>query len=286
MTHRDVKPQNIMLTRDGVKVLDFGLAKSESKRGPAEETLTKFLTTEGTVLGTPQYMAPEQFEGRGVDARSDVWAFGAVLYEMVTGRRAFEGKTYASLVRAILASEPAPMQLTPITPAWLERLVRRCLAKDPEDRWQSMRDIVLDLRSPPGESVSAVPAITVAPANRRSALSWISVLAALFAAASLALVLLPAPENDLAAYKFRSFPQGATGGSPAWSPGSESIAFVLNVHGISQVFIKAIDSREPMQLTHGSTSVACNFPEADFGTVWGHIRNMDVTRQLEWPVVW
>src|SRR5215831_6616559 len=155
VTHRDVKPQNIMLTRDGVKVLDFGLAKSApSTPGPTEATLTKVLTTEGTIVGTPQYMAPEQFEGREADPRSDIWAFGAVLYEMVTGQKAFQGKTYASLVGAILASEPAPMAVTPIAPAWLERLVRRCLAKDPEDRWQSMRDIVIELRSPPEGSVS------------------------------------------------------------------------------------------------------------------------------------
>ena len=92
VTHRDVKPQNIMLTRDGVKVLDFGLAKSMPKPGPAEDTLTTALTPEGTVLGTPQYMAPEQFEGKEADARSDIWAFGAVLYEMVTGRRAVPGQ--------------------------------------------------------------------------------------------------------------------------------------------------------------------------------------------------
>jgi serine/threonine protein kinase len=133
VTHRDVKPQNIMLTRDGVKVLDFGLAKSTSKPGPTEETLTKALTGEGTVLGTPQYMAPEQFEGKEADARSDIWAFGAVLYEMVTGQKAFQGKSYASLVGAILGGEPAPMAVKPFTPAWLERLVRRCLSKDPED---------------------------------------------------------------------------------------------------------------------------------------------------------
>jgi serine/threonine protein kinase len=151
VTHRDVKPQNIMLTRDGVKVLDFGLAKSTAKVAPTEETLTKVLTTEGTVMGTPQYMAPEQFEGKEADARSDIWAFGAVLYEMVTGQKAFQGKSYATLVGAILATDPAPMAVKPFTPAWLERLVRRCLQKDPEDRWQSMRDVEIELRTPPQE---------------------------------------------------------------------------------------------------------------------------------------
>ena len=136
VTHRDVKPQNIMLTRDGVKVLDFGLAKSQAKPGPTEETLTKVLTTEGTVMGTPQYMAPEQFEGKEADARSDIWAFGAVLYEMVTGQKAFQGKSYSSLVGAILSTDPAPMAVKPFTPSWLERLVRRCLQKDADDRWQ------------------------------------------------------------------------------------------------------------------------------------------------------
>ncbi|MBL8293498.1 MAG: serine/threonine-protein kinase [Bryobacterales bacterium] len=152
VTHRDVKPQNIMLTRDGVKVLDFGLAKSTAKPAPTQETLTAVLTTEGTVLGTPQYMAPEQFEGKEADARSDIWAFGAVLYEMVTGQKAFQGKSYSSLVGAILSADPPPMSVKPFTPTWLERLVRRCLAKDPEDRRQSMRDIVIELRTPPVES--------------------------------------------------------------------------------------------------------------------------------------
>ena len=157
VTHRDIKPGNIMLTRDGVKVLDFGLAKSAAKPGPAEETLTKVLTTEGTVVGTPQYMAPEQFAGKEADARSDIWAFGAVLYEMVTERRAFQGKSYTSLVSAILTADPPPMSVQPFTPRWLERLVRRCLAKDPEDRWQTMRDIVIELRTPPEEVVAAGP---------------------------------------------------------------------------------------------------------------------------------
>jgi serine/threonine protein kinase len=159
VTHRDVKPANLMLTRDGVKVLDFGLAKSGSKPAPTEQTLTAALTTEGSVLGTPQYMAPEQFEGKEADTRSDIWAFGAVLYEMVTGEKAFQGKSYSSLVGAILSTDPRPMLVKPFTPPALERLVRRCLAKEPEDRYQSMRDVVLDLRMPPQET-AATPART------------------------------------------------------------------------------------------------------------------------------
>ena len=159
VTHRDVKPANVMLTRDGVKVLDFGLAKSGSKPAPTEQTLTAALTTEGSVLGTPQYMAPEQFEGKEADTRSDIWAFGAVLYEMVTGEKAFQGKSYSSLVGAILSADPRPMSVKPFTPPALERLVRRCLAKEPEDRYQSMRDVVLDLRMPPQET-AAMPART------------------------------------------------------------------------------------------------------------------------------
>ncbi|MBI4902641.1 MAG: protein kinase [Acidobacteria bacterium] len=154
VTHRDVKPQNIMLTRDGVKVLDFGLAKSQAKPGPTDETLTAVLTTEGTIMGTPQYMAPEQFAGKEADARSDIWAFGAMLYEMVTGQKAFQGKSYSSLLGAILSADPAPMAVQPFTPSWLERFVKRCLQKDPDDRYQSMRDVVLDLRTPPQETTA------------------------------------------------------------------------------------------------------------------------------------
>jgi eukaryotic-like serine/threonine-protein kinase len=159
VTHRDIKPGNIMVTRDGVKVLDFGLAKATAVPAAAtESTLTKGLTGEGTVLGTPQYMAPEQFEGREADARSDIWAFGAVVYELATGEKAFQGKSYTSLVGAILSAPPKPMSLKPFTPPALERLVLRCLAKDPEDRYQSMRDVVLDLHSiaeGPGEMTAA-----------------------------------------------------------------------------------------------------------------------------------
>jgi len=163
VTHRDIKPSNVMLTRDGVKVLDFGLAKSAPKPGPSESTLTAALTTEGSILGTPQYMAPEQFEGKEADARSDIWAFGAVLYEMVTGRKAFQGKSYASMLGAILSADPPPMTVRPFTPVGLERLVKRCLQKDPEDRYQSMRDVQLDLRCIPAESEPEAKAPTARP---------------------------------------------------------------------------------------------------------------------------
>jgi serine/threonine protein kinase len=150
VNHRDVKPANIMITRDGVKVLDFGLAKTAPRVAGSDDVtrMPDALTGEGTILGTPQYMAPEQYEGIEADSRSDIFAFGCVVYEMVTGKRCFEGKTRASLIAAVLGGEPVPMSsLQPVTPAALERLVKRCIEKDPEDRYQSMRDVVLDLRS-------------------------------------------------------------------------------------------------------------------------------------------
>lgn len=202
VTHRDVKPQNIMVTRDGVKILDFGLAKSATaKPGPQEETLTKVLTTEGTVMGTPQYMAPELFEGKEADARADIWAFGAVLYEMVTGRKTFEGKSYSSLVGAILATDPAPMAVQPFTPSWLERLVRRCLAKDPEARYFSMHDIVLDLRTPPPEPAAEPPGSKRTTPSRPTLWMTIAAAAVLIAiAATTMLWLRSSPPVALASH--------------------------------------------------------------------------------------
>src|SRR6195256_6312304 len=145
--HRDLKPSNVMLTKTGAKLMDFGLAK-EFVPASLAAALTKVtaeqlkLTVEGTIVGTFQYMAPEQLEGKEADARTDIFALGAVIYEMVTGKPAFTGKSRASLIASILTTEPPPIsQLQPLTPPALERVVKKCLAKDPDDRWQSARDI-------------------------------------------------------------------------------------------------------------------------------------------------
>src|SRR6266571_929919 len=143
IVHRDLKPGNVMVTKSGTKLLDFGLAKSTAavliEDGATQQ---KPVTQEGTILGTFQYMAPEQLEGLEADARTDIFAFGMVLYEMATGRRAFEGKTKTSLIAAIVDRDPPPMSsIQPMTPPEFERVVKTCLEKDPDNRWQNARDV-------------------------------------------------------------------------------------------------------------------------------------------------
>ena len=175
ITHRDVKPGNVMLTQSGPKLLDFGLAKFQSRPGREPDlsavTEQKPLTEKGAILGTFQYMAPEQLEGGDTDARTDIFAFGVLLYEMVTGHKAFSGNSQASLISAIMSSEPRPIsELRPATPKSIDRIVRRCLAKDPEDRWQSARDVVLELASIE-EDGDAAEAVRPTPSTRER-LAW------------------------------------------------------------------------------------------------------------------
>jgi pimeloyl-ACP methyl ester carboxylesterase len=167
VVHRDLKPGNVMLSKSGAKLMDFGLARESRLRGvlrgsgfegamSESPTIAAPLTAEGTFVGTSLYMAPEQLEGRDADARGDLWALGCVLYEMATGRRAFDGSTSASLISSIMKDEPHPTaDLAPLTPPSLDRVIRACLVKDPEQRWQNAHDVALALRWPATEQAPA-----------------------------------------------------------------------------------------------------------------------------------
>ena len=185
VVHRDLKPANIMLTKSGVKLLDFGLAKPTiaavgvGSSSASLATMSQPLTVEGMIVGTFQYMAPEQLEGKDADVRSDVFALGTVLYEMITGRRAFEGKTTASTIAAILASEPKPISsMQPMTPPTLDRVVTTSLAKDPDERFQTVHDLKVQLKWI-AETAPPAPQ-TIGPSRERW--TWISAVVILVAA--------------------------------------------------------------------------------------------------------
>jgi eukaryotic-like serine/threonine-protein kinase len=148
IAHRDLKPANILVTKSGVKLLDFGLAKhAQSPLSANAATLTRGITQAGTILGTLNYMSPEQAEAKDADHRSDIFSFGCVLYELITGVRAFDGKSAASVIASLLTAHPAPLaNAQPLAPPALERVIRRCLAKDPDERWQTARDLRDELK--------------------------------------------------------------------------------------------------------------------------------------------
>ncbi len=251
IVHRDLKPGNVMLTKSGAKLLDFGLARSaaDSPVKGLTEMLTQArpLTTEGTILGTFQYMAPEQLEGQEADARTDIFALGALLYEMATGKRAFQGNSKTSLIAAIVSQHPAPISsVTSVTPPALDHIVSRCLEKDPDDRWQSAHDVASELRwlSEAGSAVGL--AMPFSRRKRRAAwLGWIA--AAVIGAAWLVVVLTRPAEVPLRIETAVVPPDGvfvnASGGGIALNPDGRSLAFIGHRAGErGQIWVRDIGS--------------------------------------------
>jgi eukaryotic-like serine/threonine-protein kinase len=248
IVHRDLKPGNVMLTKSGAKLMDFGLARATglapapggSRSGtpsPSEwasltrsPTIAAPLTTEGTLVGTFQYMSPEQLEGKEADARSDLWALGCVLYEMATGRHAFEGRSQASLIGSIMSREPVPItQLVPLAPPGLDRIVRACLAKDPEERIQTAHDVKLQLQwLAEGGSQAGVPAPVAARRRSRERLAWmLAGVASLVAIAAVAaFALRPTPRVATTRFTIPREPELRNMSWPRVSPDGMTLAFL------------------------------------------------------------
>jgi eukaryotic-like serine/threonine-protein kinase len=264
IVHRDLKPANVMVTKQGIKLLDFGLAKLASAGTPGsgdtptEQATVAALTGAHTVVGTPQYMAPEQIEGREVDARTDIFAFGCVLYELLTGKRAFEGKTASSVMAAVLATAPRPLEeLVPLTPPALDRIVSRCLAKDPEDRWQTARDVMAELQwVAQGGSRAGLPAIVTVRRRTREKLAWAAFAVATLAAAWFAVAWAQRAPKPPPLVRFAlPAPDGLANLSPPEvSPDGRNVAFAAtDADGKQLIWIRPLDALEahPLAGTDG-----------------------------------
>jgi Tol biopolymer transport system component len=259
IVHRDLKPANILVTKQGVKLLDFGLAKlAASGSGvmstsvvaeAAEQATVAALTGTHTVVGTPQYMAPEQIEARDVDARTDIFAFGCVLYELLTGHRAFEGKTASSIMAAVLATKPKPIdELMPLTPPALERIVTRCLAKDPEDRWQSARDVAAELLwvSQSG-SKAGLPAVVSTRRRVREKVAWGATAIAALAALAFAVGWIRRAPQPAPIVRFPLvLPATLQNVSPpVISPDGRHIVFAAESDGKRMIWLRSMDALDP-----------------------------------------
>jgi len=259
VVHRDLKPGNIMLTNTGVKLMDFGLAKSLPASASPTSSLSLTLsspavnsplTEQGMIVGTFQYMSPEQVQGKEVDGRSDIFSLGAVLYEMVTGKRAFEGKSQLSVAAAIVEDEPAPIRsVKPMTSAVLDHAIVSCLAKNPEDRWQTARDLALELKWTAGSG--ARTGILIPPNQARSGRPWLawSVAALLGVTVVLTTFLYRgkrSPVTTPVRFEIR-LPAGTL--NFTLSPDGRQLAFLApSTDGRNLVWIRALDSLEPHSL--------------------------------------
>ena len=262
ITHRDLKPGNIMLTRSGIKLLDFGLAKLKQPAVISDTTLTALptsITGEGSIIGTLQYMAPEQLEGKEVDARTDIFAFGAVVYETATGKSAFEGKSKASLIAKILDADPPLMSShQALTPNALDRVVQSCLAKDPDERWQNAGDLTRELKwiaeGRAGAASSISPGKVVDLRNRT--LMYVSLAAAvlLFAFGALLLFRRNTGKVPSAAPVMRTsilLPAGqrltseAADYPMAVSADGSRIAYVAEEEAGNQLYLRELSELEP-----------------------------------------
>ena len=267
IVHRDLKPANIIVSEDGrVKVLDFGLAKlTETAVDPDADTATMpaeqiVQTEEGLIVGTVAYMSPEQAEGKKVDARSDIFSFGSVLYEMASGRRPFEGPTKISTLSAVLHKEPAPLgELTPDVPAELEKIISRCLRKDLDRRAQNIGDIKLaleDLRDDSNTAkVSSTSKVKEQPMARAShVMRWIVIGAVVLLTAAGVFWWLKRGSPPPARTEWTQITNFADSVSqPALSPDGRMITFIRGpstFNGPGQVYIKMLPSGDPVQLTH------------------------------------